>query len=217
MEKEMPWFINTLGSSIGKKLMMAVTGLGFVGFLIVHLIGNLTLYGGQDLFTSYVEHLHALGPLITVAELGLLAFVIIHIVIGTLLFYQNLMARPVRYKVNKDAGGRTIGSVTQPYTGFIILAFIIFHLINFHFAEHTNETLFRLVFTTLKSPLYMIIYVVAMIAVALHVSHGFWSLFQTLGANHPKYMPIIQKLGIAVSVVFGVGFGLIPIFISLIA
>jgi succinate dehydrogenase / fumarate reductase cytochrome b subunit len=63
----------------------------------------------------------------------------------------------------------------------------------------------------------MITYIVAMIAVALHVSHGFWSLFQTLGANHPKYMPIIQKLGIAVSVVFGVGFGLIPIFISLIA
>ena len=213
----MTWFINTLGSSIGKKLMMAVTGLGFVGFLMVHLIGNLTIYGGQGLFTSYVEHLHALGPLITVAELGLLAFAIIHIVIGTLLFYENLMARPVRYEVNKIAGGRTIGSITQPYTGFIILAFVIFHLINFHFAEHTNETLFRLVFTKLKSPLYMITYVVAMIAVALHVSHGFWSLFQTLGANHPKYMPIIQKFGIAVSVVFGVGFGLIPIFISLIA
>jgi succinate dehydrogenase / fumarate reductase cytochrome b subunit len=217
MEKEMNWVISTLGSSIGKKLMMAVTGLGFVGFLTVHLIGNLTLYGGQDLFTSYVNHLHALGPLITVAELGLLAFAIIHIVIGSLLFYQNLMARPVRYKVNKDAGGRTIGSITQPYPGYIILVFVIFHLINFHFAEHTNETLFRLVFTTLTSPLYMITYVLAMIAVALHVSHGFWSLFQTLGANHPKYMPIIQKLGIAVSVVFGVGFGLIPIFISLIA
>ena len=217
MEKEMTWFINTLGSSIGKKLMMAVTGLGFVGFLMVHLIGNLTIYGGQGLFTSYVEHLHALGPLITVSELGLLAFAIIHIVIGTLLFYQNLMARPVRYEMNKIAGGRTIGSITQPYTGYIILAFVIFHLINFHFAEHTNETLFRLVFTTLKNPLYMITYVIAMIAVALHVSHGFWSLFQTLGANHPKYMPIIQKLGIAVSVVFGVGFGLIPIFISLIA
>jgi succinate dehydrogenase / fumarate reductase cytochrome b subunit len=123
----------------------------------------------------------------------------------------------VRYKVKKNAGGRTIGSATQPYTGFIILAFVILHLLDFHFAEHTNETLFRLVFTTLASPLYMLTYVVAMIAVAVHVSHGFWSLFQTLGANHPKYMPIIQKLGIAVSLVFGVGFGFIPIFISLIA
>ena len=213
----MNWFISTLGSSIGKKLMMAITGLGFVGFLTAHLIGNLTLYGGQDLFTSYVEHLHAFDPLITVMELGLLFFAVIHVVIGTLLFYQNLVARPVRYKVKKNAGGRTIGSATQPYTGFIILVFVVLHLLNFHFAEHTNETLFRLVFTTLTNPLYLIIYVVAVIVVAFHISHGFWSLFQTLGANHPKYMPLIQRLGIVVSLMFGIGFGFIPIFISFIA
>ena len=213
----MNWFISTLGSSIGKKLMMAITGLGFVGFLTAHLIGNLTLYGGQDLFTSYVEHLHAFDPLITVMELGLLFFAVIHVVIGTLLFYQNLVARPVRYKVKKNAGGRTIGSATQPYTGFIILVFVILHLLNFHFAEHTNETLFRLVFTTLASPLYLIIYIVAMIVVAVHISHGFWGLFQTLGANHPKYMPFIQRVGIVVSLIFGIGFGFIPIFVSFIA
>jgi succinate dehydrogenase / fumarate reductase cytochrome b subunit len=213
----MNWFISTLGSSIGKKLMMAITGLGFVGFLTAHLIGNLTLYGGQDLFTSYVEHLHAFDPLITVMEFGLLFFAVIHVVIGTYLFYQNLVARPVRYKVKKNAGGRTIGSATQPYTGFVILAFVILHLLNFHFAEHTNETLFRLVFTALASPLYLIIYVVAMIVVAVHISHGFWSLFQTLGANHPKYMPFIQRVGIVVSLIFGIGFGFIPIFVSFIA
>ena len=213
----MNWFVSTLSSSIGKKLMMAITGLGFIGFLTVHLIGNLTLYGGQGLFTSYVEHLHAFGPLITVAELGLLFFAVIHVVIGTLLFYQNLMARPARYKVKKNAGGRTIGSITQPYTGYIILAFVILHLLDFHFAEHTNETLFQLVFTKLASPLYVITYVVAMIVVAIHVSHGFWSLFQTLGANHPKYMPFIQRVGIVMSLIFGFGFGFIPIFISFIA
>ena len=213
----MNWFISTLGSSIGKKLMMAVTGLGFIGFLTVHLVGNLTLYSGQDLFTSYVKHLHALGPLITLAELGLLSFAIIHIVIGTLLFYKNLMARPVRYRVKKSAGGRTIGSATQPYTGFIILAFLILHLLNFHFAEHTNESLYQLVSSAFANLLYVGVYVIAMIVVAIHVSHGFWSLFQTLGANHPKYMPLIQKLGIAVSLVFGIGFGFVPIFISFIA
>lgn len=213
----MNWFISTLGSSIGKKLMMAITGLGFIGFLTVHLVGNLTLYSGQDLFTSYVKHLHALGPLITLAELGLLSFAIIHIVIGTLLFYKNLMARPVRYRVKKNAGGRTIGSATQPYTGFIILAFLILHLLNFHFAEHTNESLYQLVSSAFANPLYVGVYVIAMIVVAIHVSHGFWSLFQTLGANHPKYMPLIQKLGIAVSLVFGIGFGFVPIFISFIA
>ncbi|MBW1701440.1 MAG: succinate dehydrogenase cytochrome b subunit [Deltaproteobacteria bacterium] len=213
----MNWLISTLGSSIGKKLMMAVTGLGFIGFLTVHLVGNLTLYSGQDLFTSYVKQLHALGPLITLAELGLLSFAIIHIVIGTLLFYKNLMARPIRYRVKKNAGGRTIGSATQPYTGFIILAFLILHLLNFHFAEHTNKSLYKLISSVFANPLYVGVYVIAMIVVAIHVSHGFWSLFQTLGANHPKYMPLIQKLGIAVSLVFGIGFGFVPIFISFIA
>lgn len=212
----MNWFINTLGTSIGKKLMMAITGLCFIGFLTVHLIGNLTIYAGQNMFTSYVEHLHALGPLIIVAELGLLFLVIIHVVIGTLLFYENLKARPNRYKINKKAGGRTIGSATQPYTGFIILAFVIIHLINFHFAEHTNESLYFLVSKILSNPVYLFIYVFAMIVVAIHISHGFWSLFQTLGANHPKYMPLIQGVGIAVSFIFGVGFGFIPVFLSFI-
>jgi len=213
----MSWLINTLTSSIGKKLLMAITGLGFIGFLTIHLVGNLTLYVGQSLFTSYVKHLHTLGPLITLAELGLLSLAIIHVLIGTYLFYENLKARPVRYKTKKNAGGRTIGSVTQPYTGFIILAFVIVHLFDFHFAEHTDESLYILVSSAFKNPIYVGIYVTVMIVVALHISHGFWSLFQTLGANHPKYMPFVQRLGIVVSLIFGIGFGFIPIFISFIA
>lgn len=213
----MKWLLKTFASSIGKKLLMAITGLGFIGFLTVHLIGNLTLYSGQDLFTSYVKHLHALGPLITVAELGLLLFAIIHVLIGTLLFYENLRARPVRYRVSKNAGGRTIGSAIQPYTGFIILIFVIVHLINFHFAEHTNESLYLLVSKILANRVYVFIYIFAMIVVAIHISHGFWSLFQTIGVNHPKYMPFIKTVGIALSLIFGIGFGFIPVFISFIA
>jgi succinate dehydrogenase / fumarate reductase cytochrome b subunit len=213
----MKWLLKTFASSIGKKLLMAITGLGFIGFLTVHLIGNLTLYSGQDLFTSYVKHLHALGPLITVAELGLLLFAIIHVLIGTILFYENLRARPVRYRVSKNAGGRTIGSAIQPYTGFIILIFVIVHLINFHFAEHTNESLYLLVSKILANRVYVFIYIFAMIVVAIHISHGFWSLFQTIGVNHPKYMPFIKTVGIALSLIFGIGFGFIPVFISFIA
>jgi len=123
------------------------------------------------------------------------------------------VARPIRYKVNKSAGGRTVGSATQPYTGFIILIFVVIHLLNFHFAEHTHESLYFLVTKLLSNPVYVAVYLFAMIVVAVHVSHGFWSLFQTLGANHPKYMPFIQKLGIALSLIFGVGFGFIPIFL----
>ena len=114
----MNWFTNTFGSSVGKKLMMAVTGLFFCVFLVLHLAGNLTLYMGKDAFNSYAEHLHSLGPLLTLAEWGLLIFAVIHISTGLLLFYQNFKARPERYAVSKRAGGRTLGSATMPYTGW---------------------------------------------------------------------------------------------------
>ncbi|MDM8550355.1 succinate dehydrogenase cytochrome b subunit [Desulfobacterales bacterium HSG2] len=207
----MNWFTNTLGSSIGKKLMMAITGLCFCGFLVVHLIGNLTLYGGKDFFSAYVEHLHSYGPLVTVAELGLLALAIIHVLTGLTLFFGNLGARPEGYKVNKNAGGRTIGSLTMPYTGILLLAFIVLHLIQLRFVNYDETmTVFQNVSNTLSQPAYVIIYIAAVIVAAIHVSHGFWSAFQTLGANHPKYMPLIQGVGIVFSLVVGIGFGLIP-------
>ncbi|MFO7666139.1 MAG: succinate dehydrogenase cytochrome b subunit [Desulfobacterales bacterium] len=211
----MIWMIKTFTSSIGKKLMMAVTGLSFCAFLTAHLLGNLTLYAGRDAFNSYAEHLHSLGPLITVAETGLLFFGIIHVLTGLFLFFQNISSRPVRYEVNKNAGGRTIGSATMPYTGLILIAFIIFHLINFHFIDKTGTTIFQIVKDAFAKPSYIVIYVMAVIIAAFHVSHGLWSAFQTLGLNHLKYMPLIRKAGIAFSILIGIGFGFIPVFISL--
>ena len=213
----MNWLKQTLWSSIGKKLMMAVTGLGFCIFLAGHLAGNLTIYGGENAFNSYAAHLHALGPLVTLVELGLLVFAIIHISMGLILFYQNFMARPRRYVVNKRAGGRTIGSATMPYTGILLLAFVILHLINFHFVDKSDTTIYHIVSKTFANPIYIIIYIAAMIIAALHVRHGFWSAFQTIGANHPKYMPLIMILSIIFSLVVGFGFGLLPIYLLLAA
>ena len=213
----MNWITSMLGSSIGKKLMMAITGLGFCGFLAGHLAGNLTIYGGKDAFNGYAEHLHALGPLLTLAELGLLTFGLIHIITGLNLYVENLKARPVRYAVVKSAGGRTLGSSTMPYTGLILLAFIVFHLMNFSFVDKTNTTIFNLVSEAFSNPGYVAVYIIAMIAAAIHVSHGLWSAFQTIGANHPKYMPIIQGFGTIFAVVIGVGFGFLPVYIFLLA
>ena len=206
---------NSLGTSVGKKLMMAVTGLGFCCFLTIHLVGNLTLYGGKDFFNAYVEHLHSLGPLVTLAEVGLLVFAVIHVLTGLLLFYQNYKARPVRYWVNKRAGGRTLGSATMPYTGVILLLFIIFHLINFHFVDKTETTTFQLLSQAFANPVYIFIYMFAVVIAAIHVSHGLWSAFQTLGADHPKYTPFLRGLSIVFSVVIGVGFGFLPIYVYL--
>ncbi len=211
----MNWLTNTIGASVGKKLMMAITGLGFCCFLTIHLAGNLTIYGGKDFFNSYVDHLHSLGPLVTLAELGLLFFATLHILTGTLLFYQNFKARPIRYSVNKRAGGRTLGSATMPYTGFILLLFVIFHLLNLHFVDKTNTTTFQLLSSSFANPVYIFIYTFAVIIAAIHVSHGLWSAFQTLGVDHPKYTPFIRGLSIVFSVAIGIGFGFIPIYISL--
>ena len=213
----MNWITGVLGSSIGKKMMMAITGFSFCGFLAAHLAGNLTIYGGQEAFNSYAAHLHSLGPLLTVAELILLTFFIVHVVFGLTLFLQNLKARPVRYAVNKSAGGRTLGSMTMPYTGALLFVFIIFHLLNFHFVDKSDTTIFTIVADAFTSPLYVGIYILAMVVAAIHVSHGFWSAFQTVGANHPKYMPTLRTIGTLFAVVVGVGFGFLPIYIFLLA
>ncbi len=213
----MNWLLHTLGSSVGKKLMMAATGLSFIGFLVVHLAGNLTLYGGQTLFNSYAEHLHALGPVVTAAEWVLLTLAVIHAAVGLTLFYQNLQARATRYQVVRWAGGRTLGSATMPYTGAVILAFVVMHLFNFHFVDKETISIFEIVTAAFNDPVTVSIYVAVMAVVALHVSHGFWSLFQTIGANHPKYMPAIRILGLCLSLAFGIGFGFIPVYLSFIA
>lgn len=209
----MNWLADTLTSSIGKKLLMALTGLSFCIFLFTHLAGNLTLYGGRTAFNTYAEQLHSLGALLLVAELGLLLFALIHVVTGLTLFLQNLKARPVRYQVNKSGGGRTIGSATMPYTGLLLLLFVVFHLINFSFVDKTGTTIYDIVTQAFADPLYVLLYVVAMIVAAIHVSHGLWSAFQTIGANHPKYMPAIRILSILFALVVAFGFGFLPIYL----
>ena len=213
----MNWLIHTLSTSIGKKSMMAVTGLGFCLFLLFHLMGNLTLLAGESVFTAYVEKLHSLGPLITAAEWVLLLMAVIHVSTGLILYYKNLRARPNRYLKHKTAGGRTWGSATAPYTGVILLVFIMLHLMDFHFADKTRRPLYQIVSDTFANPGYLLFYVCAMIVAALHVRHGFWSAFQTLGANHPKYMPAIMTLGILFALVIASGFGFITLYIFWIA
>jgi len=209
----MNWLIRTFSSSIGKKQIMAVTGLGFCLFVLIHLLGNLTIYGGKESFLSYVEKLHSLGSLVTLTELGLAVFAVLHIVIGLLLFVQNLQARPVRYAVSKRAGGRTLGSITAPYTGLLILVFIVVHLLKFRFVDKTTTNDFLILSATFTQIAYVVFYLFGVAVVAVHVSHGFWSGFQTIGLNHPKYMPLVQRFGILFSIVLGIGFASIPVYI----
>ncbi len=208
----MNWLINTFTASIGKKLVMACTGLVFCMFLFVHLVGNLMVYRGSEAFNSYSAHLHSFGIAINVIEICLAGLALFHICFGAWLFYENWRARPVGYVMKKNAGGRTISSATMPYTGLYLLVFIIIHLINFHFADRTGLSLFQLVSRAFSNPWTVAFYVFSMVVAAFHVRHGLWSAFQSLGANHPKYMPFIRKASVVFAIVVGIGFGSIPLF-----
>lgn len=182
----MSWFVQTLTSSLGKKYIMALTGFLLGGFLLVHAVGNASIFWGREAFISYADHLHALGLLLEAAEIVLSVLFLAHVITGGLLFFSNYRARDSRYAVSGSGGGRTWGSKTMPYTGLIILCFILIHLFNFHF-DDTGRTIADIVAEVLNRPFYTVIYSIGLLALALHISHGFWSMFQSVGINHPKY------------------------------
>ena len=213
----MNWYLFILGSSVGKKILMAITGLCMIGFLAVHLLGNMMAFAGADAFNGYAAKLHALQPYLTVFNIGLATLGLVHIAVGTILFFENRKARSTRYKVYQNPGGRTIASDTMPYTGVLILIFVIFHLLKFTFVDKSVTPIYQQMSATFSNPLWVLMYVAAMVIVAVHISHGLWSLFQTFGINHPRYMPLIMKLGLAVTLVFGIGFGILPIYLLIIA
>jgi succinate dehydrogenase / fumarate reductase cytochrome b subunit len=214
----MNWFITIGSSSIGKKMLMALTGLFFCVFLFTHLIGNLMIYGGKTAFNTYSVKLHTLGFLINIIEMGLLLCAIVHVSLGIILYYQNWRARPVGYVKNKNAGGRTLSSATMPYTGLYLLIFVIIHLINFHFSNRTEDGgIYQVVSSMFSNPAYAVYYLFSMIVAAFHIKHGIWSAFQTLGINHPKYMPLIKNVSFMFSIITAIGFGSIPLFLVILA
>jgi succinate dehydrogenase / fumarate reductase cytochrome b subunit len=208
----MNWVFRTFSTSVGKKYLMAASGLLFLMFLATHLLGNLSIYGGPTSFVSYAEHLHALGKLLVVAEVGLIVALIIHVSTAVLLFFENRRARPVKYSVDKGGGGRTFSSQTMPYTGLLILTFIGVHLATFshHIVDQSTRNIFQIARTVFSHDIYLIIYIVGVLVVAFHVQHGLWSAFQTLGANHPKYMPFIEKASTVFAIIVAIGFGSLP-------
>jgi succinate dehydrogenase / fumarate reductase, cytochrome b subunit len=209
----MNWVIQTFSTSVGKKLLMAGSGMLFLVFLAVHLFGNFNLYGGPAAFNAYSDHLHALGPLLQAGEAILALAAIFHIATGLVLFVQNRKARPVRYAVDKSGGGRTWSSMFMPYTGLLILAFLVVHLatLSRYFAANADLAPFARVSQLFTHPGYVAFYVVFMLFVALHVRHGLWSAFQSVGANHPRYMPFIRGLSVAFAILVGFGFASLPL------
>lgn len=222
-----------INSSVGRKYLTAVAGLAFIGFLIGHLIGNLTLLvdlipGQNGWFNSYAHHLEAFGVILYAIEIALLAIFLLHILAAVIVTFENWTARKIGYRYVADAGGasrKTISSRTMIYTGSIIFIFVVIHVWMFKYGAyyytvlHGQEVrdLSKLVIESFKNPWITGAYVLAMIVLGFHLWHAFWSAFQSLGINHPRYTPIINALGVILAIGVAAGFASLPILIYFLA
>lgn len=179
------------------------------GFLLVHAIGNATIFWGSDAFNIYSNRLKSLGFITYIFEFFLIFLFAVHICTGISLFLQNHRARGSRYAVKNSAGGKTIASGTMPYTGLIILVFTILHLLDFRLVPD-GILMSTTVSSLLQNPVYTFLYATAMLVVGLHISHGIWSSFQSLGINHPRY----NRLIIAIS--WGVTLFVTSVFLAIV-
>ncbi|MEZ6195054.1 MAG: succinate dehydrogenase cytochrome b subunit [Planctomycetota bacterium] len=206
-----------LDSSLGRKFIMALTGLLLTGFLVMHLLGNLSLFAGKDgeAFITYAEKLHDLGPLLVVSELALLALFAIHVGMAVRLTILNREARPVRYQVKRTFGESTPSSASMFVTGSIVLGFLVVHLATMRFADGLSalrgEKLHGQVVSVLENPILALIYLAGSIAVGVHLAHGFRSLFQSLGANHGRINRGARALGWGLAILFAIGFAAFPL------
>jgi len=215
-----------MNSTIGRKVVMAVSGIFLMLFLIVHLGGNLTMFVSAELFNSYAHHLEALGPLLYVAEAGLLAIFLFHVVTAFQVYAEKRHARPDHYAVTTSKGGAsktTIASKSMIYTGIILLIFIPVHIWMFKFNSgkefdynvvHGDQIkdLYTVVAEAFKNPLIAFGYAGVMLLLGMHLRHGFWSSLQSLGAMNPKCSPIIYAGGLIFALVMAGGFLVLPLY-----
>jgi succinate dehydrogenase / fumarate reductase cytochrome b subunit len=217
----------TLGSSIGAKWLMALTGLALVGFVIAHMLGNLQVFSGREKLNAYAEALQNLGPLLWAMRLGLLTIFVVHIASAFKVWRTNKAARPVPY-ATLEPQVTSMAARTMMLSGLVVLAFTLYHLAHFTFgwtnpehfaltepvaraADPLRRDVYAMVVSGFQVPFVSIVYVIAQAILALHISHGASSAFQTFGVTHPLLRPLFAKLGPALAVVVFVGNCSIPV------
>ena len=220
-----------ISTTVVKKIIMGLSGLALVGFIIVHLLGNLSLYlSDGNPFNTYVKKLKDLEILVVIAEVILFLIFATHIITGILITRKNKKdARPVQYEVLTSKGTPTSNffSRTMPITGIILFLFLLIHLKQFTFGPGIEagyvttidgeqaRDLHKLVMETFKQPLNVAFYMIVMILLGFHLRHGFWSAFQSLGIMNRSLTNIIYGFALFFALILALGFLCIPLWIYL--
>jgi succinate dehydrogenase / fumarate reductase cytochrome b subunit len=215
----MGWLVRFLTSSIGAKVLMALTGVVLVGFIIGHLAGNLQLYAGQDTLNDYAELLQSKPLLLWLVRTGLLASFLLHVVFSARLTLLNRQARPVAY-ASYEPLKSSFSSRNMFVTGAMVLAFLIYHLLHFTLLAtgegyealvqdigggFTRPDVYSMVVLSFQNLWVSLVYIAAMVLLGLHLSHAVSSMFQSLGLNSPRFAGTIEKIGPALAVIVVAG------------
>lgn len=222
----MRWLIDFLTSSIGKKLVMSLTGLFLISFLVVHLLGNLQLLIPDDgvAFNTYAKFMTT-NPVVKFLSIGLYTGILLHAIQGLLIVFANKKAKGSNYAVATYENGSWM-SKNMGLLGTLILFFLCVHMGDFWFKmKFTDQMpmvtydgvvmkdLYTRVYTAFSQVWIVVIYLIGLVALALHLLHGFQSAFTTLGLRHRKYTPLIKLMGIGYSVIIPALYALIPIWV----
>ncbi len=196
------------GSSIGKKVVMALTGLALFGFVVAHMLGNLQVFLGPAALNDYAEKLRTVPALLWAARIGLLVAAVLHVWAAVSLTRMNRAARPVGYR-EKEHRESTYASRTMRWSGVLLLLFTVYHLMHLTFGnahpDFVAGDVYHNFIVGFRQALVTVFYVVAMLALGLHMYHGVWSFLQTLGLSHPRYNHLRHAFATLVTVVVVAG------------
>lgn len=224
----MSWFTQTLSGTIGRKLLMAITGLFLIIFLVVHMSGNMLLLKGDggEAFNLYAKFMTS-NALIRVASIILYTGIIVHVVWSILLTRKNQAARPSKYAYEKASTNSSWNSRNMGILGTFILLFLVAHMKQFWFEMHFGavpmksyngveaKDLYAVVVVAFQQWWYVALYIVSLGFLGFHLLHGFQSAFQTLGLYHKKYTPLIKTVGTLYSIIIPILFAIQPLYILL--
>jgi succinate dehydrogenase / fumarate reductase cytochrome b subunit len=212
-----------MSSTVGRKILMAITGSLLVVFLCIHLLGNSFIYLGW--INAYGERLHSMPALVWAARIGMLLLLAVHIFFGITLTLENNAARPQAYAVKKDVRA-TFAGKTMIWTGLLIVAFLIYHLLHFTLRMTNPEIssgidalgrldVYKMIVLSFKNVLISGAYMAALIVVGLHIFHGIQSFVQTFGFNSDKSLPCVESTGKGIAFILFLGYASIPLVIIL--